>query len=153
MKMTGFRRESRNRAKRGASGNGGQGDWGAPEVIEGESPRCQWTAPQAGSLVPPMPAGGVSCAAHGHRPRNPRPSRGRFPGPSGHRALIAPGDRAAGQVAGSGVGVVHRVPHAVHHPRGSGKTGRGLPPPIAVGAPDHPRRPPLPLTPIPPGPP
>ena len=67
---------------------------------------------------------GVSCAAHGHRLRNPRPSRGRFPGPSGHRGLMARGDRAAGRVAGAGVGVVRRAPHTAYHPCGSGNTGR-----------------------------
>jgi hypothetical protein len=98
MRMIGFRREPRNSAKRGASGYGG--------------------------LDPLMPAGGVSCAAHGHRLRNPRPSRGRFPGPSGHRGLMARSDRAAGRVAGAGVGVVRRAPHTAYHPCGSGNTGR-----------------------------
>jgi hypothetical protein len=98
MRMPRFRRQSRNPDKRGA----------------------RWD----GRLEPPIPAGGVSCAAHGHRPRNPRPSRGRFPGPTGHRGLMARDAWAAGRVAGSGVGVVCRAPHTVHHPRGSGKTGR-----------------------------
>ena len=86
---------------------------------------------------------GVSWAAPGHRLRNPRPSRSRFPGPAGHRGLMARDARAAGRVAGSGVGVVCRAPHTAHHPRGSGKTGRkatsswhgGLEPPIPPGPP------------------
>ena len=85
----------------------------------------------------------VACAAHGHRPRNPRPSRGRFPGPTGHRGLMARDAWAAGQVAGSGVGVVCRAPHTARHPCGSGKTGRkatsswhgGRAPPIPPGPP------------------
>jgi len=73
---------------------------------------------------------GVTCVAHGHRLRTPRPSRGRFPGPAGHRALIARSARAAGRVAGEGVGVAHRAPHTVHHPCGSGKpAGRQAAPP------------------------
>ena len=65
----------------------------------------------------------VSCAAHGHPLRNPRPSRGRFPGPSGHRGLMARADRAAGRVAGAGVGVVRRALHTAYRPSGSAKTG------------------------------
>jgi hypothetical protein len=86
----------------------------------------------------------VSCAAHGHRLRNPRSSRGRFPGPAGHRVLMARDARAAGRAAGADAGVMRRAPHAVHHPCGSGTiTGRqatsswhgGLPPPIPPGPP------------------
>lgn len=104
MRMIGFRRESRNSAKRGD---------------------------------------GISCAAHERRLRNPRPSRGRFPGPSGHCGLMARSARAAGRVAGAGVGVARRAPHTACRPCGSGKTGLkatsswhgGLQPTIPPGPP------------------
>jgi hypothetical protein len=79
----------------------------------------------------------VSCAAHGHRLRNPRPSRGRFPGPAGHRVLMARDARAAGRAAGADVGVMRRAPHAVHHPYGSGTTtGRQATSPPKAGPPN-----------------
>jgi hypothetical protein len=106
MRMTGFRRESRNSAKRGARGNGGR--------------------------EPSMPAGGVSCAAHGHRLRNPRPSRGRFPGPSGHRGLMARDAWAAGGWRGQAQGwhAVRRTRRATSAVQARPASG---PPPAGIG--------------------
>ena len=67
----------------------------------------------------PIPAavGVAGREPHARRhPRKPRPSRGRFPGPTGHRELMARGARAAGRLAGPDVGVVRRAPHTAHRP-------------------------------------